>query len=718
MALRAVGQFVDKSLTIRPKLGVASPPPGSQPISNGELDLAAIGAALLRKKWQILRPTILMAIVALIGVQLITPKYSSESRVFIEGRDNIYLRPDVDRDTTDRNAVDLEAVTSQAQIILSHDLALEVIKKLKLGDRPEFDPALSGVSPIKAVLGLFGLVRDPLSMTPEERVLEAYYDRLTVTPFANSRIINIDFLSQDPELAAQVANAIAGGYLERQREAKKDQAKSAGDWLGGEIDTMRQKVEDAEAKAEDFRAKANLLVGTNNTTLSAQMLGDVNAQLAAARAQKGDAEAKARLIRDMLKSGAPIESSDILNSELIRRLSEQRVTLKAQLAEQSSTLLDDHPRIKELKAQIADLDSQIRSAAETVARSFVNDAKLAEARLESQQAILDQLKNQAASTNGQDVQLRALERDAKSQRDLAKYREATSRDTIASTPADARIVSRATVSNIPAYPKKLPTVLIAAFATMVLSAGMIMTREILAAPSVTFMPTRGSETAYATGGLAPQVAAFVNDRARRNELSVVSQSSITSVAYNLRHAGTAAAGRLAIFNAVPGVSSSQTAIKLARTLAEDSRVVLVGLASDGDAAIRGISNEPSAAGLVELAGGMASFGSIITKDRLSPLHLISGGQTPVDRIDILSAPGMVTKFNALARSYDHVIVDAGSVTGPEIEHIAEIAPHAVLVTDTLSNAATASAREHLLASGFGDVGIFVSDGGYETSAAA
>jgi Chain length determinant protein len=119
MALRAVGQFVAKSLTMRPKSSVASPPPGSQAISNGELDLAALGAALLRKKWQILRPTILMAIVALIGVQLITPKYSSESRVFIEGRDNIYLRPDVDRDTTDRNAVDLEAVTSQAQIILS-----------------------------------------------------------------------------------------------------------------------------------------------------------------------------------------------------------------------------------------------------------------------------------------------------------------------------------------------------------------------------------------------------------------------------------------------------------------------------------------------------------------------------------------------------------------------------------------------------------------------
>jgi len=714
MVLRSVGSFFAKSLAMR----ASAPPPSERPGSslNEEMDLPALGSTLVRKRWSILRPTILVGFATLLVVQVITPKYISESRVFIEGRGNVYLRPDADRDTTDRAAVDQEAVTSQAQIILSRDLAREVINKLKLGERPEFDPALSGVSPIRAVLGLFGLAKDPLSTTPEERVLESYYDRLTVTPVANSRVINIDFLSQDPELAAQVANAIADGYLVRQREATQDQAKSAGQWLAGEIDTMRQKVEDAEAKIEDFRAKSNLLVGPNDTTLSAQQLGEVNTQLAAARTQKADAEAKAKMIRDMLRSGDPIESSDILNSPLIQRLSEQRVTLRAQLAEQSSTLLDDHPRIKELRAQIADLDGQIRNEAETVARSFENDAKLASARMDSQTAILDQLKNQAASTNGQDVQLRALERDAKSQRDLlesylAKYREATSHDTLDSTPADARVVSRATVSNVPAYPKKLPTVLIAAFATLILSAGLIVTREILSAPAG--IPLRHEQIAD-PGNLAPRVAAIVNEP-RRNEPPAISNGSIAIVAHNLR----GAAARLAVFCAVPGMNTSQTAIKLARALADDSRVVLVDLAA-GDSAVRAISSEPSASGLGELARGMASFSSIITKDKLSPLHLISAGQAPIDRIDVLAAPGMVPNFNALARSYEHVIVDAGPVEGPEIGRIAEIAPHTVLVTDTLSNAATNVARERLLASGFSDVRVLVGAQGNagQTAAAA
>ena len=461
---------------------------GAAQYDGGDLDLPALGAALWRKKRVILLATGVAALLTFVVVQLITPKYSSESRILIESRDNIYMRPDVDKDIGDRgSSVDETVVTSQAQVIMSRDLAREVVTKLKLNERPEFDSTLKGVSPLKAVLGALGFIKNPLSMTPEERVLDAYYDRLTVSPLEKSRVITIDFQSEDPELAAQVANAIADAYLERQRGVKQDQAKTAAQYLSSQIEPLRRKVVDAEGKVEAYRAKSNLLVGNNNTTLSAQQLGDVTAQLSALRAQRGDAEAKAKLIRDMIKSGQPIESSDILNSELIRRLSEQRVTLRAQLAEQSSTLLDNHPRIKELRAQIADLDHQITGEAATIARSFENDAKLAGARVDTLTASLDQLKSQAALTNEDDVQLRELERDAKSQRDLlesylAKYREATARDSLNSSPADARVISRATVSNIPFSPKKLPTILVVTLTVLVLASGFVVTKELLADP--------------------------------------------------------------------------------------------------------------------------------------------------------------------------------------------------------------------------------------------
>ncbi len=230
---------------------------------------------------------------------------------------------------------------------------------------------------MKSVLALFGIGRDPFRMTPEERVLDAYYDRLTAYAVDKSRVIVVEFQSRDPELAARVANSIADGYLVLQQNARQEQAKSASQWLSGEIDNLRRKVADAESRVEEFRSKSSLFVGTNNTTLSNQQMGELNTQLNNARALRSDAVNKAGLIREMLQSGKPIEASEVLNSELMRRLSEQRVTLRAQLAEQSSTLLDNHPRIKELRAQLADLDHQIRDEASKISRSLDSDARIA-----------------------------------------------------------------------------------------------------------------------------------------------------------------------------------------------------------------------------------------------------------------------------------------------------------------------------------------------------
>jgi uncharacterized protein involved in exopolysaccharide biosynthesis len=236
-----------------------------------------------------------------------------------------------------------------------------------------------------------------MTMTPEERVLKSFQDRLAAFQVEKSRVIAIEFESEDPDLAAQVANAVAAQYLVLQRAAKQAQTRAAGQWLSGEIEKLRTKVADAEAAVERYRSKEGLFVGPNNLSLSNQQLGDYNAQLAAARAQKADAEAKARLIREPLRTGAPIEFSDFTNSELLRRLSEQRVTLRAQLAEQSSTLLPQHPRIKELRAQIADLEAQIRTEAEHLARSLENDAKLADTRMGTLDTGLDTLKQKAST---------------------------------------------------------------------------------------------------------------------------------------------------------------------------------------------------------------------------------------------------------------------------------------------------------------------------------
>ncbi|HEY0234754.1 MAG TPA: GumC family protein, partial [Afipia sp.] len=294
----------------------ASPPSTATNQQIGDIDLRAIWRALVRQRKWVIVPTAAAFVLAMIGVNVVTPKFKSEARILIDGRENVFLRPTGERGE-ERTSLDAEAVTSQVQLLLSRDLALEVIRKNHLDQLPEFDPVLRGVSPLRTLLVLFGFARDPFSMAPEERVLDAYYERLTAYAVDKSRVMVIEFLSRDPELAARVANSIADEYLVFQQAARQNQAKAAGQWLSGEIDGLRKKVAEAEDRVEAFRSKSNLFIGTNSTSLSNQQLGELNTQLNNARALKSDAESRARSIREMLQTGKPIEAAEVLNSELV-----------------------------------------------------------------------------------------------------------------------------------------------------------------------------------------------------------------------------------------------------------------------------------------------------------------------------------------------------------------------------------------------------------------
>jgi uncharacterized protein involved in exopolysaccharide biosynthesis/Mrp family chromosome partitioning ATPase len=705
--------------------GDDEPAPG-----RGDIDVREIGRALNRRRRWIIVPTVLAFGLAMVAVNLVTPRYKSEARILIDGRENIFLRPNAER-PEERQVLDPEAVTSQVQLVLSRDLARAVIRKNKLAELPEFDPVLRGVSPLRSLLALVGVVRDPLRLTPEERVLDAYYERLAAFAVDKSRVIAIEFQSQDPDLAAQVANSIAEEYLVLQQTAKQGQARTAGQWLSGEIDSLRKKVADAESRVEDFRSKSGLFVGTNNTTLSNQQLGEINTQLTNAKAQKSDAESRARQIRDMLQSGRQIEASEVLNSELVRRLNEQRITLQAQLAEQSSTLLGNHPRIKELKAQIADLDRQLRDEASKISRSLENDARIAGARVESLTASLDQMKRQATSSNGQDVQLRALEREAKAQRDLlesylAKYREATARESIDTVPSDARVISRAIVTNTPAYPKKLPIVLIATLATLMLTSGTIVSGELLrmtgraaqaeagfrapprrAALEPVFAGPAITERLAPAAPVAPVVAAAPVPPAPPAPKVPVPPihhpdlaapiTEIEQVARSFVALGEGAR-KITLIGVGQNETVTLTALTLARLMARQARVVLVEL-SISSPTLGAISNDPMAPGLADLMLGSAGFGEIIARDRLSPVHLVGAGRASHDR-SLLQSPRLGLAIDALLRAYDHVILDAGTAADLPAVLLSSQAQAVVVPDPAMSPAARELMSEQLRATGF------------------
>ena len=730
------------------KASVKRPAPVRVPL-DGDLDISGLGQALWYKKWRILIPTLMAAVLSLVVVNAMTPRYKSEARILLENKENVFLRAEAEKNV-ERASLDPEAVASQIQLVLSRDLARQVIKNEHLADKPEFDPLVGGVSLSRTILGLFGLGRDPLGMSPEERVLESYYERLNAFAVEKTRVIVVEFSSADAELAARVANAIASGYLSMQQSAKQSQTRAASDWLAHEIASMRTKVADAETKVEEYRAKSNLYVGANNSSLPNQQLSEVNSQISAARAQKADLEARARELRQLLKSGRTIDSSDVANSDSMRRLIEQRNVFRAQLAEQSTTLLDQHPRIKELRAQIGEVDAQIRAEGERLARAMDNDAKVAGNRIETLTASLNQVKKLASQSNEQDLQLRALERESKAQRDLlesylAKYREASARENINAAPADARVISRASAAIKPTFPKKMPIVLIVSLAMFTLATVFVATGELLAPTMLTYpaavaevdalrrepaidMSSRKARRAAAKAKKAqpaPAPAVAVEPaaapiaplarlaRAVRGGPAAPSALTIDQIAAELKEAGDEGR-RATVVGTMRNVGTTFAAISIARALARDSRVCLVDFDFNSPN-LSVISTDPDAPGIADLARGTASFGDIITADQFSSVHLIAAGDVGADALALAASPILAVTMEALVRAYDHVLIDVGAATQIEPERFAPLAPRAVLVAADAGKS-TAQMRDQLLAAGFDNVSLVI--GGAGAAAAA
>ncbi|MFE1600906.1 GumC family protein [Methylobacterium sp. ID0610] len=667
---------------------------------------------LLRRHWlAILLPTLAAFVLSVAFVQVVSPRYTGEAKLLLESRDSALTRPQQERGDV-AQPIDEQAVASQVQVVMSRDIAREAIKRLGLVGNREFDPMVEGVGPVQRILILLGLLPNPLDRDPEDRILENYFNRLLVYPAGKSRILTVEFRARDPELAARGANTIADLYLASLAAAKVDTARFASSWLGSNVDMLRSRVAEAEAKVEAFRARNGLIGGVAGTAgtqpIGTQQLTELSTQLSQARAAQADANAKAKLIKDMIRDGRAFEIPDVANNELIRRLVEQRITLRAQLALESRTLLPQHPRIKELNAQLTDLEGQIRAAADRTIRTLENDARIAGSRVETLQAAVDAQRDVVAKGNTSEVELRALEREAKVQREqlesyLARYREAAARDAESAAPADARVVSRAIVPDTPSFPKKLPIIGFTTAVAFLLAAGAVVARSLIAAdpddqrgrgrPRPRSEPGLAGSPAVVRAAPAPlgRAAASAAD-AERLEAEpleaepleaepleaepladpdapaseterpgkapaappaqpadpILQRFDFDLLRQRLDAVETAGGGRrLLVVGTGTGADLDALTMALGRALARSARTVLVQL-DPGPAA---------APGLTDVVAGAAAFGEVIRRDDGSRLHIVGRGGESAELL-VREQQGLGIALDALGQAYEWILCAA------------------------------------------------------------
>jgi len=662
--------------------------------SDAEIDFSRLVGAVYDARIWIGLLVLAAAAITFVGVNLVSPKYRAETKILIESRESIYTGKDRSQEE-DRALLDQQGIVSQAQLLESVDLARTVIQKFNLVTMDEFNPVAGSV--LSELLVIVGLepTRTPEEQArkDEETVMERYFKRLQVFRVEDSRVLVVRFWTEDPKLSAKIANGIVEEYFLRQADTKRSTTKSAISLLEPQIGQLQNQARSAQRRAAEFRSGADLLMGANNQTLSQQQLAELSSQLSAARARKSDAEAKAGLIRELLRSGSALETaSDVLGSQFIQRLRERQVALQSRIAELYTTLLANHPQIKGLRSQLADLESQITLEARKIVRGYESEAQLAGAQMKSLVDSLNELKAQASRANEQEVRLAELERDAavktaRLETLMGQFREIETRQTADFLPVDARRISSASPPVNSFSPKKTAITVGVTLATLLLSLGFVVMREFMSGNAF-----RASSDESRTPGAPVEAAMDVtwrrltDERGRTavGERKPVSGGSgtVTNLADSGRPDSQDAKLRKAVAHLVRPFDECyewldlhdlkctivaarddadlavDTALELARETTDDGQsCILIALRGDVDA-IEIDAPSRSVPGFAELVSGEAGFSDVIYQDVASRAHLIPAGRRDAVLEDV-NAEQFGFLIDALTQTYDRVLISIG-----------------------------------------------------------
>lgn len=686
-----------------------------------DIDLARVLGAVWRHKGKIILAALITTAIAFVLLQTVQPRYRSEARILIRPTAPVLSAPA--QDAQDRAAeVDEQGVASQVLLLRSRSLAQEVVEKLDLQRKAEFKGS-STTGLLGSLAGALGLADSQKPVPLDQQVLEAFFERLTVYQADGARVIIIQFWSGDAEIAAAVPNALADAYIALQDRLKRGVEGGGLAKLEPELKNLRISVVKAEDAVADFRANSNLLQGANNATLANQDLSELSTELGRVRADLSEARANARSIGSALESGALDTAGSVIASPLVQRLRERLIGLNGQLSDLSTTLLDNHPRIRSLRRQIGDLRREIASEARKIERSLQERVKVAETREADLLARREELKTESNRVDKAQVALRALEREADAQRQLlnqylVRFKEAQARQNRGFLPANAFIFSRADVQNRPYFPRKLPTLIGTFFGTLVLGAVFALAASVLsgaavrpqraearrshmddafepASPVAPSQPVAAAKPVVGIGsllkrkksgpmqtepsktGIAPPLApqeADLADRDNQTEGPITPLPPLEEITTTVSVAARSLIqlGKARIVILTPDAAAgSHGAVAMARAIAGQKKsAILVDLTGRGTATRLMLENH-QVRGVKDIMAGVSGFADAMHRDTKSNAHVMPTGRASV-RQAAANRMRLGAILEVLQQAYDYVLLDCGPSDEAGIKRVASM----------------------------------------------
>ena len=466
----------------------------------GGVDMLQLGRLLCRRRIMIASGALICALIAVAAGKSLTPRFTATAELYVDPRE-LQL---VDRELTPR-AQDVSGlamvVDSQARLMTSSSVLLQVIKEQHLDADPEFGGNARGL--LARLIGLAGVELHGDTTLAATAALEALNRHITIRKTERSFVVDVEVWSNEPAKAAALANAIASTYLAESRASQANAARRATSDLSGRLKELQLRLRDAETTLATYKAQNNF-VGTQDTLISDQQLSASNQRLAAARAQTMDAKARYDQIEATRRGSADAGAiAEALQSPTIANLRAQYAEARKRLAELTAELGPRHPALRQTEKQVDDLRRTIGEEIDRFAQSAKNDlirARDYEALLNK---ALETQKRQSVEMSQASVRLREIERDVEASRDvyqsfLKRSRETEEQESL--NTSAARIIGEATVPQRRSFPPAVSLLAMIGFLFGALAAGGL-------AVAVDRLPGQAPEPGPRGEGRKPRAAA-------------------------------------------------------------------------------------------------------------------------------------------------------------------------------------------------------------------
>ena len=654
-----------------------------QQTDNTELSLSSFLNVLEVRRKLIISVTFLISLLALLTIYQLVPRYTATNQLLI----GINSAKVVDIEEVLSGGMKGDtAVIGEMEVIKSRELAHKIIAHLHLDQYEEFNPKpkppgfLDQFNPKnwspetwKESLGTKAL--DTRTETEKQEsqlnnLTNKFLSKVTVSQVKRSQVINIAVETQDPKLAAIIANEVADQYIVGQLQAKFDATKKATDWLNDQLGDLKQKLENSERAVENYRKNHNLVEVSKGTGVTQQQLSEINSQLISARAQRAEAEAKYQQVESITRNGQDIDSvAEVLNSGLISSLRGQEAEVQRKYSEMLVEYGARHPKMIQMQAELADIKAKIDTEVKKIAAGLRHSLDVARARENSLASSLQQMESKTAGNSQAEVELRALEREATANKVLfetflGRFKETASTQGIEQ--ADARVISFAEVPLGASFPKKNLMITVSILGALFFAIFLAFVLEILN-PGIRSPEQVSQLFNLTTLGIVPKTVNInipvLQYLLEKPQSALAEALNTLRISLSLLNPDSDVKSVL-ISSALPSEGKSTLASLLSRhSAAAGKKVVLVDADLRRPTIAKMFDLDKKTLGLTDLLmNHTLTLTDVLVKDSATGLSLLTRGHAAfLNPSDLFASQRMKALLEQLKQEFDLVIVDSAPI---------------------------------------------------------